>query len=43
MQIPKSFLLKILKKLERKDLVKLKRGVTGGITLLKSPPGNKSL
>jgi len=37
MQIPKSFLLKILKKLERKDLVKLKRGVTGGITLLKSP------
>lgn len=37
MHIPKSFLMKILKKLEKAGLVQLKRGVTGGIRLKKKP------
>ncbi|MCS7163478.1 MAG: Rrf2 family transcriptional regulator [Thermodesulfovibrio sp.] len=37
MQIPKSFLMKILKRLEKANLVTLKRGVSGGIRLLKNP------
>lgn len=37
MNIPKSFLRKILKQLERAELVKLKRGVSGGIKLVKNP------
>lgn len=37
MQIPKSFLRKILKQLEKSGLVKLKRGVSGGINLMKNP------
>ncbi|MGB9710687.1 MAG: RrF2 family transcriptional regulator [Thermodesulfovibrio sp.] len=37
MQIPKSFLMKILKQLDRAGLVILKRGVTGGVTLSKNP------
>lgn len=37
MQISKSFLQKIIKKLEKADLVQLKRGVSGGIKLLKNP------
>lgn len=37
MQISKSFLQKILKQLEKADLVQLKRGVSGGVKLLKNP------
>lgn len=37
MQIPKNFLMKILKQLEKGGLLRLKRGITGGITLLKKP------
>lgn len=37
MQIPKSFLHKILKKLEKARLIQLKRGLSGGIRLLKEP------
>lgn len=37
MQIPKSFLRKILKQLEKVGLVQLKRGVSGGIKLLREP------
>lgn len=37
MQIPKNFLMKILKQLEKTGLLKLKRGVSGGVTLAKKP------
>jgi len=37
MQIPKNFLIKILKQLERAGLLKLKRGVSGGVKLAKKP------
>jgi len=37
MQIPKSFLRKIAKKLEKAKIVQLVRGVKGGIRLIKSP------
>lgn len=37
MKIPKSFLRKILKQLERFGLVQLKRGISGGIKLLRTP------
>lgn len=37
MQIPKTFLHKIVKRLERSGIVKLKRGVNGGVGLLKAP------
>lgn len=37
MQIPKSFLRKILKQLEKAGLIQLKRGVSGGIKLLRNP------
>jgi Rrf2 family protein len=37
MQIPKNFLMKILKQLEKAGLLKLKRGVSGGVTLIKKP------
>ncbi|MEN2995138.1 MAG: Rrf2 family transcriptional regulator [Thermodesulfovibrio sp.] len=37
MQIPQSFLRKILKNLEKAEIVKLKRGVSGGIKLSKNP------
>jgi len=37
MQIPVDFLRKILKRLEEKGFIKLKRGVGGGIKLLKNP------
>lgn len=37
MQIPKSFLIKILKQLEKAGLLKLKRGVSGGVSLKKKP------
>lgn len=37
MQIPKSFLMKVLKQLEKGGILKLKRGVTGGVTLVKNP------
>lgn len=37
MKIPKSFLIKILKQLEKSGLVQLKRGVGGGIRLLRHP------
>lgn len=37
MDIPKTFLHKIVKRLERSGIVKLKRGVKGGIGLLKNP------
>lgn len=37
MQIPQSFLRKILKNLEKAEIVKLKRGVSGGIRLLRNP------
>ncbi|GAB6183054.1 hypothetical protein JCM13991_07950 [Thermodesulfovibrio hydrogeniphilus] len=37
MQIPMSFLRKILKKLEKAGLLQIKRGVSGGIKLLKLP------
>jgi Rrf2 family protein len=37
MEIPKNFLMKILKELEKAGLLKLKRGVSGGVTLAKKP------
>ncbi len=37
MQIPKSFLMKILKQLENYGILSLKRGVSGGVTLKKKP------
>jgi len=37
MQIPKNFLMKILKQLERSGLLNLKRGATGGVKLLRKP------
>lgn len=37
MQIPKSFLRKILKQLEKEGLIQLKRGIKGGIRLLNEP------
>ncbi|MCX7988285.1 MAG: Rrf2 family transcriptional regulator [Thermodesulfovibrio sp.] len=37
MEIPKSFLRKILKQLEKAELLHLKRGVSGGIKLLRNP------
>jgi Rrf2 family protein len=37
MQIPKKFLMKILKQLEKAGLLKLKRGVSGGVKLVKKP------
>jgi len=37
MQIPKIFLMKILKQLQKAGLLKLKRGVSGGVTLAKKP------
>ncbi|HQA04389.1 MAG TPA: Rrf2 family transcriptional regulator [Thermodesulfovibrio thiophilus] len=37
MDIPKSFLRKILKQLEKQGLLRIKRGVSGGITLIKKP------
>jgi len=37
MFIPKEFLRKILKRLEQKKFIKLKRGAGGGVKLIKSP------
>uniref|UniRef100_A0A7V4JRD3 Rrf2 family transcriptional regulator n=1 Tax=Thermodesulfobacterium geofontis TaxID=1295609 RepID=A0A7V4JRD3_9BACT len=37
MQIPKEFLMKILKQLEKAALLELKRGVSGGVKLVKKP------
>lgn len=37
MAVPRAFLLKIIKRLESSGLVKLKRGVKGGIGLVKNP------
>lgn len=37
MDVPKNFLHKIVKRLESSGIVKLKRGVKGGIGLLKNP------
>lgn len=37
MLIPKNFLMKILKELEKAGLLKLKRGVSGGVALAKKP------
>ncbi|WP_353684622.1 Rrf2 family transcriptional regulator [Thermodesulfovibrio sp. 3907-1M] len=37
MEIPKSFLMKILKKLENAGILSLKRGVSGGVELQKKP------
>ena len=37
MQIPRDFLMKILKQLEKANLLKLKRGVSGGVKLAKKP------
>ncbi len=37
MKIPKHFLRKIVKELEKNGLVRLKRGLGGGIKLLKLP------